>query len=66
MRLLAQRLADRASRTGAATALVHGATAAQHAAHAASVLFGGDPTEASAEVLAVVAATAPAAPALAI
>jgi len=41
------------------TALVHGADAARDAAHAASVLFGGDATEASAEVLAVVAAEAP-------
>ncbi len=54
-----RRLAQRAL-ADELTALVHGATAAQHAAHAASVLFGGDPTEASAEVLAVVAAEAPA------
>jgi tyrosyl-tRNA synthetase len=54
-----RRLAQRAL-ADELTALVHGAEAAQHAAHAASVLFGGDPTEASAEVLAVVAAEAPA------
>jgi len=41
------------------TALVHGASAAAHAAQAAAVLFGGDPTEADAAVLAVVAAEAP-------
>jgi len=41
------------------TALVHGNAAAEHAAQAAAVLFGGDPTTASAEVLAVVAGEAP-------
>ena len=41
------------------TALVHGADAAAHAAQAAAVLFGGDPTEADAAVLAIVAAEAP-------
>ncbi len=54
-----RRLAQRAL-ADELTSLVHGATAAQHAAHAASVLFGGDPTEASADVLAIVAAEAPA------
>jgi tyrosyl-tRNA synthetase len=41
------------------TSLVHGAEAAQTAADAASVLFGGDPTTASAAALEVVAAEAP-------
>ncbi len=41
------------------TALVHGSDAAQTAAQAAGVLFGGDPTTATAEVLSVVAAEAP-------
>lgn len=41
------------------TTLVHGAAAAEHAAAAAAVLFGGDPTLASAEILAVVAREAP-------
>ena len=41
------------------TRLVHGDTAATTAADAADVLFGSDPTTASAEVLAVVAAEAP-------
>ena len=41
------------------TTLVHGAHAAGAAAEAASVLFGGDPTTASADVLHVVAAEAP-------
>ncbi|MDO8392009.1 MAG: tyrosine--tRNA ligase [Actinomycetota bacterium] len=41
------------------TALVHGTKAAEHAAQAAAVLFGGDPTTASADVLAVVAGEAP-------
>ena len=41
------------------TALVHGRDAADHAARAAEVLFGGDPTTASAEVLAVVASEVP-------
>jgi len=41
------------------TTLVHGADAAGNAAQAAGVLFGGDPTTASADVLAVVAAEAP-------
>ena len=41
------------------TTLVHGADAAEHAAAAAGVLFGGDPTLASAETLAVVAGEAP-------
>ncbi len=42
------------------TALVHGEAAASTAAGAAEVLFGGDPTTASAEVLAIVAAEVPA------
>ena len=42
------------------TALVHGEAAASAAAEAADVLFGGDPTTASAEVLAIVAAEVPA------
>jgi tyrosyl-tRNA synthetase len=41
------------------TALVHGREAAEHASAAAEVLFGGDPTTASAETLAVVAAEVP-------
>ena len=41
------------------TALVHGPSAASAAADAATVLFGGDPTSASAEALAVVAAEVP-------
>ena len=41
------------------TALVHGSDAAQTAAQAAGVLFGGDPTAASADVLSVVAGEAP-------
>ncbi len=44
------------------TTLVHGAAAAEHAALAAAVLFGGDPTTASADTLAVVAAEAPCVP----
>ncbi len=43
----------------AVTELVHGSDAARHAADAASVLFGADPREASAEALAVVAAEIP-------
>jgi tyrosyl-tRNA synthetase len=42
------------------TALVHGEAAAIAAAEAAEVLFGGNPTTASAEVLAIVAAEVPA------
>jgi tyrosyl-tRNA synthetase len=41
------------------TTMVHGPSAAGAAAEAAGVLFGGDPTTASAEALAVVAAEAP-------
>jgi tyrosyl-tRNA synthetase len=41
------------------TTLVHGAAAEQAAAEAAQVLFGGDPTTASAEALAVVAREVP-------
>ncbi|MFZ4718976.1 MAG: tyrosine--tRNA ligase [Ilumatobacteraceae bacterium] len=41
------------------TAMVHGRAAADAAAEAAGVLFGGDPTTASADALAVVAAEAP-------
>ncbi|MFZ9629454.1 MAG: tyrosine--tRNA ligase [Ilumatobacteraceae bacterium] len=41
------------------TSLVHGDVAAAAAAEAAEVLFGGDPTEASAEALAVVAGEVP-------
>jgi len=43
----------------AVTELVHGPEAAAHAAEAAEVLFGGDPRQASAEALAVVAAEVP-------
>jgi tyrosyl-tRNA synthetase len=43
----------------AVTELVHGPDAAAHAAEAADVLFGGDPRQASAEALAVVAAEVP-------
>ena len=39
--------------------MVHGRSAAATAVHAAEVLFGGDPSAASAEVLAVVAAEVP-------
>ncbi len=41
------------------TSMVHGRAAADTAAEAAGVLFGGDPTAASADALAVVAAEAP-------
>ncbi len=41
------------------TTVVHGQLAAEHAAGAASVLFGGDPTAASAETLAVVGSEIP-------
>ena len=41
------------------TAMVHGRAAADAAAEAAAVLFGGDPTTASVDALAVVAAEAP-------
>ncbi|MCX6521447.1 MAG: tyrosine--tRNA ligase [Actinobacteria bacterium] len=53
-----RRLAQRAL-ADEMTTLVHGAEAAEHATAAAAVLFGGDPTTASAETLAVVAAEAP-------
>jgi len=43
----------------AVTALVHGPEAAAHAAEAAEVLFGGDPRQASADALAVVAEEVP-------
>jgi len=53
-----RRLAQRAL-ADELTSLVHGRQAAEAAAQAASVLFGGDPTSASADVLQVVAAEAP-------
>lgn len=53
-----KRLAQRALATDVTT-LVHGAGAEQAAAEAAQVLFGGDPTTASAEALAVVAREVP-------
>ena len=53
-----KRLAQRALATDVTT-LVHGAAAEQAAAEAAKVLFGGDPTTASAEALAVVAREVP-------
>ena len=53
-----KRLAQRALATEVTT-LVHGAAAEQAAAEAAQVLFGGDPTTASAEALAVVAREVP-------
>jgi tyrosyl-tRNA synthetase len=53
-----RRLAQRAL-ADELTTLVHGDAAARTAALAAEVLFGGDPTEASAEVLAVLAAEVP-------
>jgi tyrosyl-tRNA synthetase len=53
-----RRLAQRALATDVTT-IVHGAAAEKAAAEAAEVLFGGDPTQASAEVLAVVAGEAP-------
>jgi tyrosyl-tRNA synthetase len=53
-----KRLAQRALATDVTT-LVHGAAAEQAAAEAAQVLFGGDPTTASAEALAVVAHEVP-------
>jgi len=53
-----KRLAQRALATDVTT-LVHGAAAEQTAAEAAQVLFGGDPTTASAEALAVVAREVP-------
>ena len=53
-----KRLAQKALATDV-TALVHGAAAEQAAAEAAQVLFGGDPTTASAEVLEVVAREVP-------
>ena len=53
-----KRLAQRALATDVTT-LVHGAAAEQAAAEAAQVLFGGDPTTASAEALAVVAREVP-------
>jgi tyrosyl-tRNA synthetase len=53
-----RRLAQRAL-ADEMTTLVHGANAAGHAAAAAAVLFGGDPTTASADTLTVVAAEAP-------
>ena len=53
-----KRSAQRALATDVTT-LVHGAAAEQAAAEAAQVLFGGDPTTASAEALAVVAREVP-------
>ena len=53
-----KRLAQRALATDVTT-LVHGAAAEQAAAEAAQVLFGGDPTTASAEALAVVTREVP-------
>ena len=53
-----KRLAQRALATDV-TALVHGVAAEQAAAEAAQVLFGGDPSTASAEALAVVAREVP-------
>ena len=53
-----KRLAQRALATDVTT-LVHGVAAEQAAAEAAQVLFGGDPTTASAEALAVVAREVP-------
>jgi tyrosyl-tRNA synthetase len=53
-----RRLAQRAL-ADELTAMVHGDAAASAAAEAAGVLFGGDPTAASADALAVVAAEAP-------
>jgi tyrosyl-tRNA synthetase len=53
-----RRLAQRAL-ADELTALVHGADAARAAESAAGVLFGGDPTHASADALAVVAAEVP-------
>ncbi len=53
-----KRLAQRALATDVTT-LVHGAAAEQAAAEAAQVLFGGDPTTASSEALAVVAREVP-------
>ena len=53
-----RRLAQR-SLADELTAMVHGSAAATAAAEAADVLFGGDPTAASAEALAVVAAEVP-------
>ena len=53
-----KRLAQRALATDV-TSLVHGVVAEQAAAEAAQVLFGGDPTTASAEALAVVAREVP-------
>lgn len=53
-----KRLAQRALATDV-TALVHGSAAEQAAAEAAQVLFGGDPTAASAEALAVVSREVP-------
>ena len=53
-----KRLAQRALATDVTT-LVHGSAAEQAAAEAAQVLFGGDPTTASAQALAVVAREVP-------
>ncbi len=53
-----KRLAQRALATDVTT-LVHGAAAEQAAAEAAQVLFGGDPTTASAQAFAVVAREVP-------
>ncbi|MSV58639.1 MAG: tyrosine--tRNA ligase [Actinobacteria bacterium] len=53
-----KRLAQRALATDVTT-LVHGAAAEQAASEAAQVLFGGDPTTASAQALAVVAREVP-------
>jgi len=53
-----KRLAQRALATDVTT-LVHGSAAEQAAAEAAQILFGGDPTTASAQALAVVAREVP-------
>lgn len=53
-----RRLAQRALAADVTT-IVHGSAAEKAAAEAAEVLFGGDPTSATAEALAVVAAEAP-------
>jgi tyrosyl-tRNA synthetase len=53
-----RRLAQRAL-ADELTEMVHGRAATATAVHAAEVLFGGDPSAASAEVLAVVAAEVP-------
>lgn len=53
-----RRLAQRAL-ADEMTVLVHGSDAARHASEAAAVLFGGDPTQASAETLEVIAGEVP-------